>query len=594
MKSRQPPWKWLLAGFLVILVTGLAVVLLRQLVTAPELRDRVAASLSEWTGGTVTLTEPLRVRYFPPSLQGGLVLSDATKLPAVQTITAPNFKVSLSFPSLLTGQIVFEALQLGKPTISLEVPGDEETAEDPFPKLLTSLLVTMPIETIRVRHGRIVSGTGERLVRKLDVRANSSERKGALAVQGSFDFNGETVAFAIDSGRIRKSDSVRSTPLTLKLTSRPLTARYSGTIHLAQELEGTGEMHAHLPDARRFLDWVGYALPEGDSLKDVTASGTVHWNGSTLTFDDGKFTFDGNEAVGLLALTAGTRPRIDGTLAFESLALDPYIDIEPREDDLFDRALFKYLDADLRVSASELSADNLKLGRIGFTLNAQNGNLSSELGELDVCGGKVAGRLELNLSEARTKASLTGSLSEIEIESCLQPFALEMPLQGVGTLKFDVSTGGASRRELIRGLVGKANVAARDGMIPIDFSEIIATPSADGYSWSLDSGTGFGSLDADCNLSAGHLWCQSFRMQTPKGIVSGAGGMDVAERTLDWDFLIADPVAPLDASQLVMRGPPRVSLNGPLSAPQIMKVNQPNSGDGPPETDSERTSVTPR
>ena len=594
MKPRQTPWKWLLAGFLVILLAGLALVLPGQLSTPPELRDRVAASLSEWTGGTVTLTEPLRVRYFPPSLQGGLVLSNATKLPTIQTITAPDFKVSLGFPALLTGRIKLDALQLGKPTISLRAQLGDRPEEAPTPALLTSLLEAMPMETVRIRRGAIISENGKRLIRKLDVRLNSRGAKGALAVLGSFVFNGESVAFALDSGKITKTDTAHSAPVTLKLTSRPLRARFSGTVRLDSDLEGTGEMEAELPDARHFLDWVGVALPEGESLKNVTASGTAHWSGPTLTFDDGTFAFDGNEAIGLFAVTAGARPRIDGTLAFESLTLDPYIHIEPREEGLFDWAVLKYLDADLRLSAGELSAESVKLGRVGFTIHAQNGKISSEIGELHMCGGQVAGRLELDLSKIRTEASLTGNLSKIEIERCLQPFGLGVPLQGVGTLKFDISTGGTSRGELIRGLVGETRVVARDGVIPIDFSKLIATPSADGHGWSVDSGTAYSTLDADCSLSAGHLWCQSFRMQTPESSVSGSGGLDIAQQMLDWDFLIADPVAPLDASRSVMESPPRVTLTGPLSAPKIDRVDRTSSEDGAPGVDPESTLVAPR
>ena len=61
MKPRQLPWKWLLVGIAVVVVAGLALLLPYQLGTPSDLRDRVAGSLSDWSGGTVTLTEPLRL-----------------------------------------------------------------------------------------------------------------------------------------------------------------------------------------------------------------------------------------------------------------------------------------------------------------------------------------------------------------------------------------------------------------------------------------------------------------------------------------------------------------------------------------------------
>jgi len=597
MKPRQLPWKWLLAGLVVIVITGLGLLLSHQLGAPSELRDRVAASVSDWTGGSVTLTEPLHVRYFPPSLRSGIVLSNATKLPAIRTITAPDFKVTLDFPELLMGRIKLDALRLGKPVITLKESSGNGEATQPFAALLATALTDTPIEAVRIRRGTIKKASGKRLIDKLDVRLKARGRSGALRALGSFDFNDEPVAFSVDSGKITEADAGKAAPVTLKITSEPATVRFSGTVQAAEGLEGNGEMEAALPDARRFLNWVGLGLPDGDSLKNFAASGTVHWSDSTLTFDDGTFELDGNQAVGLFALTMRARPRVEGTLAFETLVLDPYLgggETVAAEAPFFGWALLNHFDADLRISAGEMSAAGWELGRGGFTINAKAGQVSGEVGELDLCGGQAAGRLGLDLSGTRNEASIVGTLSDIAIETCLEPFALGIPLTGVGTLKLDVSTGGTTRDQLVRGLTGEIDVTARNGSVPINFSELAARSGSDEDGWSRDGSTAFTSLDADCSLAAGHLWCRAFHMQTLKGLVSGSGGMDLAQQTLDWDFLIADPVAPLDASQLVMETPPRVTLHGSLSEPQIQRANRPTLGEGPPKITPESTSAAPR
>jgi len=596
MKPRQRPWKWLLVGLVVIVIAGLALLLPHQLGTSSELRDRVAAALSDWSGGTVTLTEPLEVRYFPPSLRGGFVLSNATNLPAIRNITAPDFKVTLDFPELLMGRVELDALRLGKPTITLKATAGEGAGERPFAAMLADALIDPPLEAVRIRRGTVKWASGKRLIGKLDIRLSAHGRSGVLAALGSFDFNGEEVAVSLDSGKIKETDAEKTAPVTIKVTSAPVTARFSGTVRAADGLEGSGGMEAVLPDARRFLNWVGVSIPEGNSLKNFAASGTVHWSGSTMTFDDGTFELDGNEAVGLFSLTASARPRVEGTLAFETLMLDPYFgggDASAQETADFDEFLLKHLDADLRISAGEMSAAGLKLGRGGFTINAKDGTISGEIGELDLCGGQASGRVGFDLSGARTIASMVGTLSDIAIDTCLQPFALGVPLKGLSTLKLDVSSGGATHGELVRGLVGEVKITAQNGAVPIDFPELSATSSSGSDGWSRGAGTDFTSLEADCSLSAGHLWCRSFRMQTPRGLVSGSGGMDVAKQTLDWDFLIADPVAPLDASQLVMETPPRVTLHGSLFDPLIQRANRPTLGAGSPEIDPKSTSAAP-
>lgn len=590
MGPRQSPWKWFLAIVLASFAIALAFIVFQPLGTPSDLRDRVAASLSAWTGGSVTLTEPLRVRYFPPSLQGGLVLSDASKLPVVNTITAPDFQVTLSFPDLLLGNISVDALRLNEPSITLKPPAGGDVPAESIAARLAPLLTGAPMETMRIHGGTVKSASGEALLDKLDIRLNARGQAGAFDAVGSVVFNDEPVTFSLDSGKIAETETAHTAPVTLKVTSAPVTARFTGTVRVNDRLEGDGALEATVPDARRFLNWVGIAFPTGESLKNTRAAGTVHLSGLTLTFDNGTFESDGNESVGLFALSFGARPRVEGTLAFEQLALDPYLpdaDLGLDDNDLLDWVVLKHLDADLRVSAASMTAKGLKLGRGGFTINAKNGNISSEIGELDVCSGQAAGRLELDLSGERAKAALNGSLADIKVEDCLQSFAPTVPVKGSGTLKFDVSTGGTSRDELIRGLTGTINAAAENGVVPIDFPALLDkpenVPDDSGQSgWSKEPGTVFSALDAECSLSAGHLWCQSLRMQTGKGEVTGAGGLDVAQQTLDWDFRIADPGVPTDASQPLMESTPQVTLNGTLSAPRIKRVSRPAPETGSP------------
>ncbi len=598
MKPRQRPWKWLLLGLISLLLVGL-VALPRLIGTSSDLRDRVAAALSAWTGATVTLTEPLTVRYFPPlSLRGGFVLTNATKLPWIRSIAARNVKMSLSLPDLLMGHIKIDALHFARPTITLKAdaaaaaPADQ-TAEG----LVANGLAGAPVGVVSVRRGTIKTASGEIMARDFDARFDASDGSGALTALGSLTFRDETVHFAIDSGTIAEGEDGRSAPVTLTITSVPVTAKFSGTARFAESFELDGDMRAEMDDARQFLNWVGMSLPPGDSLKALSAAGPVHWNGSTLIFDDGTFSLDGNTAVGLLAITTGTRPRVEGTLAFERLVLDPYLgtgDTTAIGEPLFDWALLKHFDADLRLSAADLQASSLELGRGGLTITAKDGTISSEVGELELCGGEVAGRVGLDLSGPRTKASFAGTLSDVVIETCLKPFAPEIPIKGTGDVKFDVSTGGTTLDGLIRGLAGDLKLTAQAGALPIDLPQLLAGSGEDATGWSHDAATPFESLKADCRLSAGHIWCQLFTMQTPGGVVSGSGGVDVGKQTLDWDFLIANPVAPLNASQLVMETPPRVTIRGPLTQPLIQRANRPTLGDGSTQSGPGTVPVSPR
>jgi AsmA protein len=593
MKPRQLPWKWLLIALLVLLIAVLAA-LPRQIGSSSQLRDRVAATLSSWSGGTITLTEPLRIRYFPPlSLRGGFILTNATKLPAVGAITAPDVDISLDFPKLLLGQIKIDAIRLSSPIVTLKEP-DAPSSEE---RLIAGALIDPPIGAVRMRRGTIKTATGVPVVKNLDVSLDPKGRRGALAAHGSLHYRGEDVAFSLDSGRVSETEDGAKAPVTLKVTTDGATAQFSGNVSAKAGLQADGELEAKMSDARQVLNWLGVSLPKGESLQNLTASGAAHWNGATLTFDSGSFSLDGNEAVGLLAFTASERPRVEATLDFERLVLDPYLGAgtnrTPNGGPL-DWVLFKYLDADLRLSAAEITASAMELGRGGLTITAKDGVISSEISELQLCGGQATGRVGLSLSGKRTEASLEGTLSDIDVEACLKPVNLNVPIKGTGTLKIDVSTGGVTKEELIRGLVGKFKVTARDGTVPIDFPALASGKEESKQGWSQDTATAFETLDADCSVSAGHVWCQSFSMDTEQTTISGSGGVDIQKQTIDWDFLIANPIAPLNASELVMETPPRVKIHGPLTQPQLRGADRPAPGDGSSQSNPESSSTSPR
>ncbi len=604
MKPRQIPWKWLLLGLIVLLLAGLAI-LPRQFGDSSRLAGRVTDALSAWTGGVVKLTGPLRVNYFPDvSIKSGFELSNASRLPLVKTITASDAKISLDLAELLLGRIRVDALRLLKPEITLKEAPSLVMGPDQTPQArVANLLSGAPVGVIRVRGGIIHMPTvsGMEAITKIDARFDASSATGAMSSFGSFMLRNETVGFVFDCGAPSETAGTLRIPVSLTLTSIPVTAKVTGTASFANGLQLDGDVQADMASARRFLRWTGIALPEGQSLQGLSAAGTAHWNGTTLTFGDGSFTLDGNSAVGLLAVTPGMRPRVDGTLAFERLALDPYIaastPAEPQaaQAALLDQALLKYFDADLRISAAEITAPAITLGRGGFTISAKQGLIASEVGELELCGGSAGGRIGIDLSQDVPKANFTASVFDVPIETCFQPLALDLPFNGVGTLKAKLTTEGRDYKELLKGLGGAIKINAQNGAVPVDLARLLTvTAPLDGEGWSRNSITLFDSLNADCRLGAGHIWCDMFNMQTRRGLISGSGDVNLAQQTLDWSLFVANPSAPLKAAQLNTETPPRISISGSLSQPMIRRADRPTLGGGSARTSPAATQISPR
>jgi AsmA protein len=604
MTPRRVHWKWLLLGAAALLIIGIAI-LPRYLVDSSRLADRVAEAISAWSGGEVRLTGPVRVSYFPDiTIKSGFELTNASRLPLVKSITAEHAKVSLGLAALVFGHIRVDALRMSAPEITLkDVPSLVMGPDQTLQARVVNLLGGAPIGVIRLRDGTIHIPTqaGSETIRKIDARFDASAGDGSVSSLGSFVLRDETVRFSLNCGAPAQIEADLRIPVALTFTSSPLAAKVAGTASFANGLQIDGDVKADIPSARALLNWAGIALPAGQSLQELAASGPAHWNGTTLTFDDGTFTLDGNTAVGLLALTPGERPRIEGTLAFDRLALDPYwgdrATAEPAgaEVALAEGAVFKHVDADLRISAGEIAAPRLKLGRGAFTISAKGGVMASEVGELELCGGQASGRFGLDVSQGAARASVAADVSEMPLEPCLTALQFDIPLTGIGDLKAEAGAEGRTFGDLIQRLAGSFTVNARNGAVPVDFGRLLgAAAPLDADGWSRDSVTVFDQLKADCRLGSGHIWCDTFNMQTRRGVISGSGDVDLGQRTLDWSLFVATPAQPLRASQLSAETPPRVSISGSLLQPMIRRADRPTLGDGSVQANPAVNQISPR
>ncbi|HKA99959.1 MAG TPA: AsmA-like C-terminal region-containing protein [Methyloceanibacter sp.] len=600
MKLRQIDRKWILLGVAALLLCSL-VILPRLAGSSSFLAKRASETLATWTGGEVKLTGPLRVQYFPDvAIRTGVEFTHAPNLPLVKSIAAKDARISLDLVALVLGRIRVDAVRLTAPEIALkEAPSLVMGPEQTLQARVTNLLNRAPFRVLRVRKGAIVMPTasGGETIDKLDARFELSS--GTLAGYGSFVLRHEPVNFTLDTGSPSETGDGLSVPVTLSFSAPTMDATVAGTASFANEFQLDGDMKAGMTDARAFLRWAGIELAEGRSLKAFSASGAARWNGTTLTFDDGAFALDGNAAVGALAVTPGIRPRIDGTLAFDRLALDPYIGAENPSDGAAparpDQSALNHFDTDLRISAAEITAPGLQLGRGGFNISARKGLVSSDVSEVEFCGGTVTGRIDVDLSQAVNKAKLAGKLSDIPIENCLGPLGLHVPLNGTSNLKVDFATTGSTYGELARGLAGPFGLKARRGAISVDLTRLFAGSGAlQGEGWSMENATSFDELIGECRLGAGQISCEKFNMKTDQGLISGSGDIDLGQQTLNWRLFVADRAAPLNDSQLAAQTPLQVSISGALAQPVIVMAGQEPVHSGSVPTAARSTQVSPR
>jgi len=587
MKPRQWSWRWLLIGAIPL---ALIFLLLLPILIGDnaQVSSRIAATLSAWTGGKVSFTGPLRIRYFPDvSVRGALVMQDTKRLPRVRDVTTKQAKITLDLGQLLLGHLRIDSLRLVRPRITLKT--DAISAETPQ-TIVSNLLSGGPIGALHIRDGRIDlrSPSGHETIDNLyghfdldDANASRARMSGF----GSFEFRREEVQFTAEA--TFSNDTLPD--VTLDLASSFGRAHLRGNASFQEGLSLDGPVELDIADTRGLLRWLGVDIANGQSLKTFAAVGTGHVSGASLAVDDGTFTLDGNKAVGVLAITAGQRPHVEGTLDFDRFVTDPYLP-EPVSDDvtaslpdsgtdpLSSWILLRSIDADLRISAREIVARSTKFGNGGFTITAKDGAVATEIGEVEMCEGAATGRLSVEPGSL-PRALITASFKNVALRPCMEMLGLGIPLDGTGRIEAELGGEGRDARELLQHLLGTVTITAQHGLLPVDLQRLMRTPTPiDADSWSPSRGMAFETLQAECRLAETMMWCRRLDIRGPAAIVQGSGDIDLAQGSLDWRLDVGSPVN--EATDNTAHGLTSISIRGPAEQPIIRRADRPTLGDG--------------
>ena len=587
MKPRQWSWRWLLIGAIPLALIFLLLLPILIGDTA-KVSGRIATTLSAWTGGKVSFTGPLRIRYFPDvSVRGALVMQDTKRLPLVRAVTTKQAKITLDLGQLLLGHLRIDSLRLVRPRITLKT--DAISAETPQ-AIVSNLLSGGPIGALHIRDGRIdlQSPSGHETIDNLyghfdldDANASRARMSGF----GSFEFRREEVQFTAEA--TFSNDTLPD--VTLDLASSFGRAHLRGNASFQEGLSLDGPVELDIADIRALLRWLGVDIANGQSLKTFAAVGTGHVSGASLAIDDGTFTLDGNKAVGVLAITAGQRPHVEGTLDFDRFVTDPYLP-EPVSDDvtaslpdsgtdpLASWILLRSIDADLRISAREIVARSTKFGNGGFTITAKDGAVATEIGEVEMCEGAATGRLSVEPGSL-PRALITASFKDVALRPCMEMLGLGIPLDGTGRIEAELGGEGRDARELLQHLLGTVTITAQHGLLPVDLQRLMRTPTPiDADSWSPSRGMAFETLQAECRLAETMMWCRRLDIRGPAAIVQGSGDIDLAQGSLDWRLDVGSPVN--EATDNTAHGLTSISIRGPAEQPIIRRADRPTLGDG--------------
>jgi AsmA protein len=487
-----------LALILLIIVGGFAAAIPIALSTT-GVKQRIANQLADWTGRRVSFRGNPRVEALP---YVRVKISDVTigdPKSDEPFISMESLTSNMRLLALLFGRVEIAEFRLNGPKIHLrrdrdgrnnwtlrQVPREERR---PAPATLLRL------NRITIRDGAITLDDALTGRHETITAANLSLAwRGAgdpIVGVGSFRWRDETVDFNGSIGDPIGLNEGRASPARFALASTPLRLSFNGNISGIADLQVDGPATVSTPSLRRLVGWLGMPTESGATFGAASIEGKLNWSRPTLIVADARIELDGNHAEGTVsARLAGPRPRIQGTLAAETLDLTPYLEAFRAELNASSSwALapirapgLSAIDVDARLSAGQVLLGSAHLGEVAIAAGVTDGKISVDIGEAKFYSGTLAATLNAEMRNSMLTGTVEARLSDVPAGVALADFAGVKSIDGTGAASLRLAGSGRSWGELAYDLAGTAQVSLADGAVAgLDLDQVAAmlggTPS---------------------------------------------------------------------------------------------------------------------
>ena len=563
-----------------------------------SLRASVVKHLSKWTGATVSITGRTRLSYFPrPTLIiPNVKLAGIQHLPALRAVRAKSIKVRLGLWSLFSGTPVIDRITLVEPQIETSSAGRAagQSPTENAARTLVRAMETAPFDQIRLENGVLTVAGPVTTEQFTAVTAKINQRRpgGAHSSRGTFTWRGQAVSFNYEGGKREKAGNTLTFPVSITINGDLFSAQIDGKAIVSDGVRINGNLDLGIANLPRFARWTGVLVPDDQKTGDFSASGTFHWEGHRIGFDEGSFELDGNRALGALTLDfAGPRPQIEGTLALQRLDLTQYIGTESPPPDASNPnakpgkrktidvgfPLLHHINLDLRISTTKLIAPPLSVGQSALSVTLKSGRLAADIAIFELCGGSGNTRLEFDASVPDSALRVTANITGASAKTCVEIFTPDSPLEGIANVTADVTGKGRTAKELLNTLGGKITLSMTAGRVDVDVAGL-AAGLRDGpvRGWDAVRGdtTAFKALNGEFFLRRGGVYTDSLKIDLGSKYLTGEGTINLAARGLDIRMRIV-PHPPKDApagdeEKKPADGPPgEIVIKGPWSSPSF-------------------------
>ncbi|MDP3690275.1 AsmA family protein, partial [Bradyrhizobium sp.] len=534
-----------IAGAVIAAVIVVAVLLLIVGVPSGFLTSEIQARVERETGYRLTIAGSSKIGIWP-SLNvtlNDVTLQDPKDRDGSRSLTVDSVQADVTLASLWAGRPRVTELVINKPVLQVpllrERSGQLISSARPAPA--TGAADRPAIDRITVTDGTVVfSNLRDRVENRLE------------------GINAEVTVDADRKVKIIGSAKTGDRPLKFDIgATAPAMPLERQNIPVEIVLEAPGVMQA-----------------------PVSARAEVRINGSTVMINGlsgalGDAVFNGWASVDL-----ASKPLLKLDLDFQRLDLGGAAPrgtsgAQPWSNATFDVRGLNYLDAQIRVSAAQLSIGGAQFAPAAIDATLAGGVLKARFSNLGAYGGQASGEVTADASAAEPSFALNSDLAGVRALPLLSNVADFDKLDGRMQAKIAVRSSGASPRAIMSNLNGTVFTVFQDGAIRgLNVAKMIRSLTSgtlSGWQEKEDQVTDLSRLSASFRIDKGQAATTDLTLIGPLVKMTGIGTIDLGTKQIAFRVepkLVLTTEGQGRAADPVGLGIP-VMIDGPWAEPRI-------------------------
>ncbi|MDJ0949409.1 MAG: AsmA family protein [Alphaproteobacteria bacterium] len=588
--------KKLLIGLGVVIVLLIAAaVIVPTFIPVETYKTQIAQQVRKNTGRDFAISGDVSFSIFPTLgfEANGITFGNGPGYTDANMAALSKVVVAVKFAPLLSGAIEVDRFVLVDPVISLEVSKDgkpnwdlaagkavaDTPAGAPAESPSTAQadgggidLAALKLGEVRLENGTVSyrdQSSGQVInLSKISMDLGLPGLDAPMKAKGQATWNGEEVGIRLDVNTPADLLNGRKTPVVLNVESRPVKLAFNGQLTNAEVLTGGGSIDLDVPSVRALAAWAGAPLQAGEQgFGPLQLKGTLGLNGSRYSFADAQIAFDEIRGTGGLTFDgSGKVPYVQAALTVERLDLNPYLPGQPGltaapkqeggsagqtgggkpadgwSDEPIDATGLRAINADLDFRSGEIVIRNIKIDRGAVKIALKGGRANITLSDLALYGGQGQGALTLDASGKVLGVQQQFQVTGIQAKPLLSAAVGSEMLEGGGAMAVDVTSRGASQRQLISNLNGNGSFKFVDGAINgINIAEIVRRIGSldvkavfDPRAMNVPQKTDFAELSGTFVVRKGVAQNSDLLMLSPLLRMTGKGSANMPQRTVNY------------------------------------------------------------